>query len=191
MCAGGVAANYAFSYVTGTLTGDPEDAETTYTGDMLVFTPPNGTTGAVLLRATLRDSSLLAALADTWPGDIRHATVTFKEGTRPSAAPRGGPHRRDGHDGDRELQYHAGTRSPHHRHDRRRLVRGHATGVVEVAQPNGSFVTGGGYEVIGTSGGIYPADPASRMNFGLNVQYNGNLKSLKGHVNVIFRAAGR
>jgi hypothetical protein len=66
---------------------------------------------------------------------------------------------------------------------------GTSSGVVEVAQPTGSFITGGGYLVIGKSGGTYPADTASKMNFGFNVNYK-NMKSLQGHVNIIFRAGG-
>jgi hypothetical protein len=58
-----------------------EDAEATYTGDVLVSTPPNGSSADVLLRATVRDSSVVPAFGDTQPGDIRNATVTFKEGT--------------------------------------------------------------------------------------------------------------
>ena len=60
-----------------------------------------------------------------------------------------------------------------------------------MAQPSGSFVAGGGFAVIGMAGGSNAADPASRMNFGFNVQDNGNMKALKGHANLIFTAAGR
>jgi hypothetical protein len=64
------------------------------------------------------------------------------------------------------------------------------SGIVEVAEPNGSFVTGGGYRTIGTSGGTYMADPGSRTNFGFNVKYK-NLKNLQGHVNIVFRKDGK
>ena len=58
-----------------------EDADATYTGDMLAFTAPGGTSAMVLLRATIRDSSLYTT--DTSAGDIRNATVVFKSGTTP------------------------------------------------------------------------------------------------------------
>ena len=61
--------------------------------------------------------------------------------------------------------------------------------MVEVAQPNGSFITGGGYRTIGTSGGTYEADTGSKMNFGFNVTYK-NPKSFQGHVNIVFRTGG-
>jgi hypothetical protein len=66
---------------------------------------------------------------------------------------------------------------------------GSTSGVVEVAQPTGSFITGGGFLTIVTSGGTYLADTGSRSNFGFNVSYK-NMKSLHGHVNIIFRAGG-
>ncbi len=63
---------------------------------------------------------------------------------------------------------------------------------MEVAQPDGSFITGGGYLVIGTSGGTYAADAGSQANFGFNVKYNGkNLKNLQGHATITFHSGGR
>jgi hypothetical protein len=66
---------------------------------------------------------------------------------------------------------------------------GTTSGIVEVAQPDGSFVTGGGYVAIGTSGGAHQADPGSQMNFGFNVKIK-NQKNIQGHVNIVFQAAG-
>jgi len=167
-----------------------EDAEATYTGDMLAFTPPSGSSATVLLRATVRDSSVVPSFADTAPGDIRNATVTFKEGATTLCGPFAaalingdtttgtasclkslslGAHQIDVY----VNNYYIGTTS----------------GIVEVAQPNGSFITGGGYRTIGTSAGTYKADTGSRMNFGFNVTYK-NLKSFQGHVNIVFRKDG-
>ena len=64
--------------VTLSFTVTKEDADATYTGDMLAFTASGGSTANVVLRATIRDSSLYSS--DTNPGDIRNATVEFKEG---------------------------------------------------------------------------------------------------------------
>ena len=61
--------------------------------------------------------------------------------------------------------------------------------VVEVAQPDGNFITGGGYldddelrrHACGRRSG-------SKMNFGFNVKYNkGSKPQPQGHVNIIFR----
>ncbi|MFL6142008.1 MAG: M12 family metallo-peptidase [Labedaea sp.] len=68
------------STTTFTLSVTPEDAEATYTGDALAFGRDNTT---VLLRATLRDGSVVPRAADTTPGDIRTGTVTFLAGGRP------------------------------------------------------------------------------------------------------------
>ena len=166
-----------------------ENADVTYTGDMLAFTAAGGSSANVLLRATVRDSSLFTS--DTEPGDIRNATVTFMEGGAtlcgplPVALINGatttgtancttslalGAHQIDVY----VNNYYYGTTS----------------GIVEIAQPNGSFVTGGGFLTIGSSAGSYPPDTGSKMNFGFNVSYK-NLKSLQGHVNIVFRKGGR
>jgi hypothetical protein len=50
--------------------------------------------------------------------------------------------------------------------------------MVEVAQPNGSFITGGGFLVESKSAGTYTAAPGTKTNFGFNVNYK-NLKSLQ------------
>ena len=69
---------------------------------------------------------------------------------------------------------------------------GSTTGVVEVTDQDGSFITGGGYLVIGLSGGTYTADPDSLAHFAFNVKYNGhNLNKLKGHANIRFTAGGK
>ena len=65
---------------------------------------------------------------------------------------------------------------------------GTTSGLVEVAEPDGSFITGGGYLTIGNSGGTYQADSGSNMNFGFNGKYK-NQKNFQGHVNIIFRKA--
>jgi hypothetical protein len=168
-----------------------EDADATYVGDMLAFTGTSGT-ATVLLRATVRDSAVISGSGDTAPGDIRNATVTFKEGSTTLCGPLAvqlidgavtigtascsavlgvGAHTID----IVVSNYYTGT----------------GAGIVEVAVPNGSFVTAGGYHVIQSSGGLYAADPGSKMNLGLNVQYTGSLKNPKGHVNVITRGSGR
>jgi hypothetical protein len=65
-CSGGVAANYAFTYVPGTFTVSKEDAFITYTGDTQVTTAKAGTKATVTLAAVLeeeQDSSLGSQLA--------------------------------------------------------------------------------------------------------------------------------
>jgi len=163
----------------------------TYTGDMLVFTLAGCSVANVLLRATLLDSSVVLTFGDTEQGDIRNATVTFKEGSNIlcDQLPVGllsedivtgtancvallnlGAHQIDIY----VNNYYIGS----------------ASGLVEVTEPNGSFITGGGYQVIGTSGGVYQADSDSWMNFAFNVKYK-NMKNVQGHANLIFRKDGK
>ena len=68
-----------------TLVVTKEDADAAYSGDVLVFTPAGGSSANVVLRATVRDSSLFSG--DTEPGDIRNATVGFKEGAATLCGP--------------------------------------------------------------------------------------------------------
>jgi hypothetical protein len=168
-----------------------ENAQVTYSGDMLVFTPSGGSTANVLLRATVLDSSIVPAFADSHPGDIRNATVTFMEGATNLCGPLPvalinaetttgtanctvtfglGDHQVDVY----VNNYYTGT----------------ASAIVEVAEPDGSFITGGGYLTIGTSAGTYQADSGSKMNFGFNVKLK-NAKNIQGHANIIFQAGGR
>ncbi len=64
-------------------------------------------------------------------------------------------------------------------------------GVVEVAIPTGTFITGGGYLNETNSAGSKPAANPSKMNFGFNVKYNSKGTNPQGHVNIIYRNGGR
>jgi hypothetical protein len=171
-----------------TLVVKQEDADATFTGDMLAFTASGGNTANVVLRATVRDSSLYSA--DTQPGDIRNATLTFKEGATtlcgplPAALINGALTT-----GTASCTAALGLGS----HTIDMFVNGYYTGsgagVVEVAQPDGSFITGGGYSLLSKSAGTYPGGAGSKMSFGFNVNYK-NQKSLQGHVIIVFRKDG-
>jgi hypothetical protein len=64
--------------------------------------------------------------------------------------------------------------------------------VIEVAQPDGNFITGGGYLKMSDSAGTYTGTAGSNMNFGFNVKYNsGSKPQPQGHLNIIFRSGGR
>jgi hypothetical protein len=63
--------------------------------------------------------------------------------------------------------------------------------VVEVADPTGQFVTGGGYLNEVKSAGSNSAANPSKMNFGFNVKYNSKGTNTQGHVNIIYRNGGR
>jgi hypothetical protein len=168
-----------------------EDAAPTYTGDMLAFTDSGGSTANVFLQATVQDSSIIPSFNDMEPGDIRNASVIFKEGATTLCGPLPvALINSDTTTGVASCTVPLGLGT----HQIDVYVNNYYTGsalgnVVEVAQPNGSFITGGGYLVVGTSGGTYSADPGSRMNFGFNVKYK-NVKGLQGDAIIIFRGGG-
>lgn len=174
-----------------TLVVTPEDAEVTYTGDLLAFTAPGGVSANVWLHATVRDSSLIPAFGDVEPGDVRNATVTFLEGATTLC----GPLAVELIDGDPTIGT-AGCIRPlglgMHQIDIYvgNSYAGTALGIVQVAQPNGSFITGGGYLTVETSAGAYLADPGSQANFGFNVKFK-NPRNAQGQLNLIFRRDGR
>ena len=79
-CSGGAAANYVFSYVGGTLAVTQEDARAAYDGRPS-FKTASASSGsaAVALSAAIRDISAVSGdpAFDSFPGDIRNATVMF------------------------------------------------------------------------------------------------------------------
>jgi hypothetical protein len=167
-----------------------EDALATYSGDMLAFTSAGGSSASVTLRATVLDSSLIASFNDSAAGDIRNATVTFKEGATtlcgplPVALINGATTT-----GTASCTASLGLGAHNIDVSVNNYYTATASGVVEVAQPNGSFITGGGFLVEAKSAGAYAATPGTQTNFGLNVNYK-NLKNLQGHANILFRAGG-
>src|SRR5262249_22401687 len=79
-CSGGSSPNYTFSYSGGTLTVGQEDARTAYSGaTSFVTSSPSSATASVQLASTIRDISAVSGdpAFDSFPGDIRNATVTF------------------------------------------------------------------------------------------------------------------
>ena len=174
------------------ITVSAEDAEATYTGDVLAFTSPGAPTATVVLRATVRDGSVVPSLADNEPGDITNATVTFKENGSALCAPLPptllegtasgsvscsvplwpGPHAIDVEVGGR--------------------YRGTSRSVVEVLTPEGSFVGGAGRVVLDASGGRHEAAAGSTAEFALGLTYKPKgPRDAKGHIEVVFRAGSQ
>ncbi|GIF72985.1 M12 family metallo-peptidase [Asanoa siamensis] len=167
-----------------TVTVTAEDAEATYTGDVL----GSGTT--VRLRATVRDSSVLGS-TDRTAGDVRNATVTFKEGdTTLCSAP-------VGLTGGAPTTGSAWCDAPLPRgaHTVTAVVGGYYTGAgtarVDVARPDGSAVTGSGYVRGLRSAGSYPATGGARTDVTLDVRYARNGTDLTGSATVRFQSGAR
>jgi hypothetical protein len=126
-----------------------------------------------MLRATVRDS------ADGAPGDLRRATVTFREGSRTLCGPQPAT------TGAVSCRASLGTGS--HRIDIRvgdRYV-GAAEGLVRIVRADDAEVDGRGHIVIGTSGGSFPADAGSRMEFELEAERD------RGDVEIEFESGDR
>jgi hypothetical protein len=170
---------------TFTIVVAKEDALTTYGGDLFAFTSAGGSSAGIVLQATLQDAD------DGAPGDILKATVAFKDGGTTLCSPtlellNGDP---------RTATASCIVPLDLGAHVINVVAGGYYTGrdqaIVEVAQPTGNFITGGGYRMADSSAGSYAADPGSKVGFGFNLKYNKNLTNLQGHANVIFRSDGK
>ncbi|HEX6683545.1 MAG TPA: M12 family metallo-peptidase, partial [Candidatus Limnocylindrales bacterium] len=168
-----------------------EDAEATFTGDMLAFTPSGSPTTTVHLRATVRDSSVLDGSGDTAAGNVTNATVTFKEGgttlcNAPVGLIGGAVTTGSAHCavvlslGSHAITVEVGN-----------YYTGDTLALVEVASPDGSFVTGGGYLLPTRSAGAFPADAGSPVGFAFHVTNGGGSKPPKGHAVIGFESGDR
>ncbi|GGM61544.1 hypothetical protein GCM10011608_53330 [Micromonospora sonchi] len=169
----------------------PENAAVSWAGDTLVSTATRGDAGKALLRAVLRDSSVLPSATDTTGGDLRNATVTFTAGgatlctvpvellatstTTGSAA--------------------CAATLPAGTHTVTATVGGHYTGsttaTVRVAVSDGGFLTGGGHLTVDRSAGAYPADRNSKAEVELNAKPATGKKAASGKAEIEFRSGGR
>jgi hypothetical protein len=164
----------------------PEDAELTYTGDAIT----SGRDGAtVLLRATIRDGSVVSRGADTTAGDVRTGTVTFMADGRPLCS---GPVGLLGSDsaaasasctatfplGVRDVTVVAGGN-----------YTGSATGKVDVQRAQVRTATAGVSLTENRSAGAFAADRGSRTDLAMLVGHNGSSPS--GLVTAIFTSGGR
>jgi hypothetical protein len=180
-----------------------EDARVTYTGALYVSTASTSSSNAnVTLAATVQDISVTPdAAGDTYPGDIRNATVTFIHRDTSTPIP-----------GCINLpvglvtsgNFQTGTATCNWSvtisGDAQIFTVGVAVGnyytrnasaddvVVMVAKPlASSFITGGGYLVLTNSAGLKAGDAGSKNNFGFNVKYNKRGTNLQGNINIIVR----
>jgi hypothetical protein len=177
-----------------------EDGRANYTGPMLVFTAPGGSSATIALKASVLDATAPPTYPQSDPdeGNISNAKVTFSEGGTPLAGCSDVPVILDS-----PSDIKVGTASctailngvDEHLIDV--TISGYYNGktegvVIEVAQPDGNFITGGGYLAMADSYGTYAGTLGSKMNFGFNVKYNkGSKPQPQGHVNIIIRSGGK
>ncbi|MEV4200701.1 M12 family metallo-peptidase [Micromonospora globbae] len=182
----GLAASTSFTVRVGA-----EDAAVSWAGDTLVTTAAGGRSGTALLRAVVRDGSVLPGASDTTTGDVRRATVTFTEGGVPLCtgvvdllgSPAGSG------SASCEATLPTGT------HTVTATVGGHYTGAtsaqVRVAPSDGAFLTGDGTLDAGRSAGLFPVTPGSRVTVDLVAKPAKAGRSPTGSATVDFRSAGR
>jgi hypothetical protein len=200
-------ANYAFTFVPGTLTINPENARVDYTGEQIKATATATTTTAtVTLRANIMDITVPQNPADPnydmYPGDIRNAKVMFVNRDA-SNAPISGwiPVSTLVNTGDTKIgtvshswtvnlgtltdvQTTVGIIVNNGSYIRDEVID---NVVVTVYKPNGDFITGGGTIIPTLSVGSMKSDPGLKTNFGFNVKFNKSGTNLQGNMNIIFR----
>jgi hypothetical protein len=180
-----------------------------YTGDTLAFTASGSPSATVLLRATVRDSALVASFGDMAPGLIANATVSFKEG----ASTLCGPLPVALLDGTTTATASCSVPLWPGAHSITVEVggyyRGSTTSTASVKAGEDADVEGEGYLVASGSGGSHKADTGSKVGFELDVKFkskgnggeNGHdsdrgrddrgPKSPKGEVAIAFRSGGK
>ncbi len=172
---------------TFTIRVAPEDAAATYTGDTLAFSAPGGSWATLLLRATVVDS------ADGAPGDIRNASVTFKQG----AATLCGPVSVARLGTDPAVGTASCTASvPRGSHVVDVVVGSYYTGsasrTVVVRRAEDAKVKADGRIVAADSAGTHAADGGSRVEFELDGRFRDSGRNyLDGDVEIEFRSGGR
>src|SRR5262249_14197824 len=153
--------------------------EVTYTGDTTVFAVASG--ASVQLRATLRDHSLA-------PGDIRTASVTFKEGSTvlcTGTVVLFGSGTTDGSAG-------CTATLPIGTHTIDVVVgggyAGGVTAAVQVVAPNARFLNGSGTLTPTSAAGTYV--PTGSVNWATDAKVDGGNR-LTGSATITFQSGGR
>jgi hypothetical protein len=138
-------------------------------------------------------------------GDIRNATIQFKDGASGTGSPIGPPrnvglidpkdktmgvslytfeytlNNSEIASGGKSWIEWAEAGNYYEGQDRRDM------NIVTLALPGSEYVTGGGYFAMQQSGGLYAGTQGKRLNFGFNMKWNKSGKNLQGQLNVIFR----
>jgi hypothetical protein len=153
-----------------TVTIAPEDADVAYIGETL-------SSGSTVLRATIADR------ADGAPGDLAHATVTFKEGATTLCGPLAGASgvvscRVTLAPGSHEITAAAGD-----------YYTGSATKTVRVDRPDNSQVVAIGDLKVAASAGAHKADVGTPLAFALEAAFKKGAP--KGLTEVAYLSGGR
>jgi YD repeat-containing protein len=179
-------ANYAITYVSGTLTVTPEDAVVAFIAPTIVSASP--VTGNV----TITLASLVSDLPDGSGGDIRNATLTFVNratGATLCTAPIGLVASSNTSSGVATCTFAAtaGTYTIESRVSGWYTRDAVADDVsLPVAAASQDFMTGSGHVTLATPGGSYAADANSGATFAISPQWDLIVGNVKGSVALTF-----
>jgi hypothetical protein len=197
----GVDTDFTVVDPTTSLTITQEDISVWYTGTDIAATVSVGSSAfSVTLRAVVKDDS------DINTGDVRNAKVRFLNGGILGSPIVTGDTDGDGWicitlldasdktEGLAETIWEGQISQNPDQFDIAVEVDGYYDGMSQeypliIYEPEGDFITGGGWQEIPESGaGFYAADVGSKMNFGFNVKFNKKGTNLQGKMNIIYRA---
>jgi hypothetical protein len=182
-----------------TITVNREDAQATYTGALFAATSTvSSGTATVTLAATIQDISAILGNPDTFPGDIRNATVKFVnrdsgDAVLCTASGVGLVNASDLTVGTATCNWTASIGTT----DSQSftvgiIVEGFYTRndsadntLITVSKPIPGVVSGGGYLLLTDSDGQRAGDDGTKNNFGFNIKNDRN--GPKGNINVIVR----
>jgi hypothetical protein len=197
----GANSNFNITNNGTTLTITPEDARAYYTGALYVGTTTATSHNAVVtLAATFKDiTAVLADPAyDIWAGDIRNATISFINRDNntiiASNVPFGLVSPADSKVAVATYNWNVTISGNSQTFTVGIIIGRYYTdntnaedAIITVAQPLTNTVTGGGYLILTSPGGIKAGDIGSKENFGYNAKYNNGGSHLQGNMNTIVR----
>src|SRR2546425_6027897 len=168
---------------------------------MLVVIPFSSRTAPITLMATIQDIPAVTAdpVWDSYPGDIRNATVTFVNRDFGNATLCTAPvlliNSSDTKTGSATCTFTGSVGSGSStQYTVGIVVGGYYTRtvatdntIVTISQVGAGMITGGGYEVMESSAGTIAGDQRTKNNFGFNVKYNKAGTNLQGNINSIVR----
>ncbi|HEX6846101.1 MAG TPA: T9SS type A sorting domain-containing protein, partial [Chitinophagaceae bacterium] len=204
-CFSEVNSNFSVATATTTLAVTCEDADITYNGGAYFGANPNTNSGTITVSAFVQDKDDDTGSPETTRGDIRNATITFREGSSAGSLigsadiPVGLVNPNNFQDGiatseksytltntdiscgGKIIDVWAGTGNYYCGSEIGEVVP------VCLSLPGGDFVTGGGWIIMQNSEGSYAGTDNKRMHAALAFKWNKSNKNLQGNSTIIYK----